>query len=78
MAKYTKEGPRKHKWVIKCKESQERQEQWESLTPLQQLDSLDERLGRGVGAVKQRARILKNARKKPKKVKHKSSTNKRK
>lgn len=78
MAKYTKSGPRMDRWLEKRDEAQERQEQWENLTSVQQLDSLDERLGRGVGAVKQRARILKNAYKKSKKVKNKRSTNKRK
>ena len=61
MAKYTKSGPRMDRWLEKRDEAQERQEQWENLTSVQQLDSLDEQLGRGVGAVKQRARILKNA-----------------
>ena len=61
MAKYTKLGPRMTRWLEKRAEAQERQEQWENLTPGQQLDSLDERLGRGVGAVKQRARILKSS-----------------
>ena len=78
MAKYTKLGPRMTRWLEKRAEAQARQEQWENLTPVQQLDSLDERLGRGIGAVEQRARILKNAYKKSKKVKHKRSTNKRK
>tara|TARA_R100001244_G_scaffold87157_1_gene66740 strand:+ start:254 stop:508 length:255 start_codon:yes stop_codon:yes gene_type:complete len=78
MAKYTKSGPRMDRWLEKRDEAQERQEQWENLTSVQQLDSLDEQLGRGVGAVKQRARILKNAYKKSKKVKNKRSTNKRK
>ena len=77
MAKYTKLGPRMTRWLEKRAEAQERQEQWENLTPVQQLDSLDERLGRGVGAVKQRAKILKNARKKPKKLKNKHLTIKR-
>lgn len=37
--------------------AQERQLYWESLTPTQQLAALDDRLGKGVGAVKQRKRI---------------------
>ena len=34
-----------------------RNEAWAKLTPEQQLASLDERLGKGIGAKKQRARI---------------------
>ena len=71
MPRYKKEGPRKYNWVIRREEALERQEYWENLTPVQQLDSLDERLGRGEGAVKQRDRILKNAYKKNKKKKRK-------
>ena len=41
---------------IKTKE-EERNERWAQLTPAQQLASLDERLGKGIGAKKQRARI---------------------
>ena len=41
---------------IKTKE-EERNERWVQLTPEQQLASLDERLGKGIGAKKQRARI---------------------
>ena len=37
----------------------ERTEIWRKLTPQQQLDALDARLGKGVGAVKQRARLIK-------------------
>ena len=41
----------------KQKEAIERNEAWAQLTPEQQLASLDERLGKDVGAKKQRARI---------------------
>ena len=41
---------------IKTKE-EERNERWAQLTPEQQLASLDERLGKDIGAKKQRARI---------------------
>ena len=42
---------------IKETESIVRNEAWAKLTPEQQLASLDERLGKGIGAKKQRARI---------------------
>ena len=42
---------------IKETEAKERNEAWAKLTPEQQLASLDERLGKGIGAKKQRARI---------------------
>ena len=71
MPKYIKEGPRKHKWVIRREEALERQEYWESLTPTQQLDNLNDRLGDGVGATKQRSRIIRNALKRNKKGKRK-------
>ena len=41
----------------KQKEAIERNNFWASLTPQQQLESLDTRLGKGIGAKKQRARI---------------------
>ena len=41
----------------KHKEAIERNEYWAQLTPEQQLDVLDIRLGKDVGAKKQRARI---------------------
>ena len=41
---------------IKTKE-EERNEAWAQLTPEQQLADLDRRLGKGIGAKKQRARI---------------------
>ena len=41
----------------KQREAIERNERWAQLTPEQQLASLDERLGKGIGAKKQRARI---------------------
>lgn len=40
-------------------EAEERNAFWRSLSPAMQLASLDARLGRGLGARKQRARILK-------------------
>ena len=42
---------------IKETEAKVRNEAWAKLTPEQQLASLDERLGKGIGAKKQRAKI---------------------
>ena len=42
---------------IKETEAIIRNEAWAKLTPEQQLASLDERLGKGIGAKKQRAKI---------------------
>ena len=41
----------------KQKEAIERNEVWVQLTPEQQIADLDRRLGKGIGAKKQRARI---------------------
>ena len=41
----------------KQKEAIERNEAWAQLTPEQQIADLDKRLGKGIGAKKQRARI---------------------
>ena len=41
----------------KQKEAIERNEAWVQLTPEQQIADLDRRLGKGIGAKKQRARI---------------------
>ena len=41
----------------KQQEAIERNEYWVQLTPEQQLESLDTRLGKGIGAKKQRAKI---------------------
>ena len=41
----------------KQKEAIERNEAWAQLTPKQQLADLDRRLGKGIGAKKQRAKI---------------------
>jgi hypothetical protein len=40
-------------------EAQKREEAWRALTPQAQLYALDSRLGHGVGAKKQRARLAK-------------------
>ena len=43
----------------KRKEAKARQEKYDKLTPQQRLDKLDRKLGKGVGAKKERARLLK-------------------
>lgn len=50
-------GPRPDNNNIKRQEANERDEAWRQLTPQQQLASLDNRLGKGQGATKQRARL---------------------
>ena len=48
---------KKQRKAIRQSEALERQKVWDNMTPQQKLDSLDQRLGKGVGAVKQRKRI---------------------
>ena len=43
--------------MSKVQEAIERNNRWAQLTPEQQLEDLDRRLGKGIGAKKQRARI---------------------
>ena len=43
--------------MSKTQEAIERNNRWAQLTPEQQLEDLDRRLGKGVGAKKQRIRI---------------------
>ncbi len=49
---------RAEKKAIKRKEAEERQRLWSLLDSVGRLNSLDVRLGKGVGAKKQRARIM--------------------
>jgi hypothetical protein len=46
-----------HNESLKKREAVERNNAWNSLTPQQQLADLDRRLGVGIGAAKQRAKI---------------------
>lgn len=52
--RYSGSGPRPDLNDVKQKEAIERQLEWAKLSPQHQLDALDRRLGRNVGAVKQR------------------------
>lgn len=51
-------GPRPDNTKHKQEEAKQRLEVWSKMTPVQQLVALDDRLGKGIGAQKQRARIL--------------------
>ena len=48
---------KKERKAIRQSEALERQKVWSNMTLQQQLDDLDRRLGKGVGAVKQRKKI---------------------
>lgn len=50
-------GPRPDHNGYKRQEAAERQESWSKLSPRQQLEALDRRLGKCTGAAKQRARL---------------------
>ena len=52
-----KKGPRPDLVDFKRKEALERNEKWVKLTTKEKLDSLDDRLGKGQGAKKQRKRL---------------------
>ena len=48
---------KKERKAIRQSEALERQKVWSNMTLQQQLNDLDSRLGKGVGAIKQRKRI---------------------
>jgi len=48
---------KKQRKAIRQSEALERQKVWDNMTPQQKLDSLDQRLGKGVGAIKSRAKL---------------------
>lgn len=50
-------GPRPDNNEIKQNEANERNAAWSKLSPKEQLEALDRRLGKGIGAQKQRARL---------------------
>ena len=50
---------RRDRQSVRRIDAEGRQELWDSLTPEQQLATLDRRLGKNLGAKKQRARITK-------------------
>jgi hypothetical protein len=47
-----------HKAKFRVEEAKERQDYNDGLSPQQKLERLDVKLGKGIGAVKQRARLL--------------------
>lgn len=55
--KHSGRSARPDHYAIHKQEADERLAAWTALSPKEQLQSLDRRLGKGVGAVKQRARI---------------------
>jgi hypothetical protein len=44
---------------IKCREAETRQEAYNKLTTTQKIAKLDKKLGKGIGAKKERAKLLK-------------------
>jgi hypothetical protein len=56
-------GKRPDNYELRVKEALERSEAREHLTDAEQLERLDRRLGKGVGAVKERARLAMRMRK---------------
>jgi hypothetical protein len=54
-------GPRPDQSAAKRSEAAERNEAWSVLTAQKQLSELDRRLGKGIGARKQRARLARAA-----------------
>lgn len=54
-------GPRPDQAAAKASEAVDRNAAWAELSPLKQLADLDRRLGKGVGARKQRARLARVA-----------------
>ena len=48
---------KKQRKAIRQSEALERQKVWDNMTPQQKLNDLDRRLGKGVGAIKSRAKL---------------------
>ena len=53
-------GPRPDRTAEKKAEAKARNDAWAELSPAKQLADLDRRLGKGVGAIKQRARLARS------------------
>lgn len=49
--------PRTDRKVARIASMKQRTEEWQTLSPKEQLKALDKRLGKGKGAAKQRARL---------------------
>lgn len=60
--RYVGGGPRPDLTKQKQAEASERNDAWAELSPAKQLAELDRRLGKGVGARRQRARLARAAR----------------
>lgn len=50
-------GPRFDNYKFRCEEATERQKAYDALSVQERIDLLDRRLGKGVGATKQRAKL---------------------
>lgn len=55
--KFSGDGARPDNNEIKRQEAKERDAAWQKLSPKEQLEALDRRLGKDVGATRQRARL---------------------
>ena len=49
----------RHRITKRKTEAVDRQNKWDGVSPADQIKALDKRLGKGIGAVKQRARLAK-------------------
>ena len=58
-----KNKPRPDRKVERIKEGEARATRWNALTPQQKLNELDQRLGKSIGAIKQRRRHQKELKK---------------
>jgi hypothetical protein len=45
------------RWEVRRQEAEERNREWEGLTPKEKVEKLDQRLGKGMGAKRQREKL---------------------